>query len=84
MSEYAKQLLIKRSRVIAGARSKLPELKKQMETYKDDKHILVYCGATTIKDADAEDMDFGGKSGNYVCDGERLAIRTVCYGCACR
>ncbi len=40
LSEYAKQLLIKRSRVIAGARSKLSELKKQMETYKDDKHIL--------------------------------------------
>lgn len=61
LSEYAKQLLIKRSRVIAGTRNKLPELKKQMEAYKNDKHSLVYCGATTIKDADAEDMDFGAK-----------------------
>lgn len=61
LSEYAKQLLIKRSRVIAGSRNKLSELKKQMEAYKDDKHILVYCGATTIKDVDAEDMDFGTK-----------------------
>lgn len=77
LSEYAKQLLIKRSRVIAGARSKLPELKKQMEMYKDDKHILVYCGATTIKDADAEDMDFGTRQIDFVTNllGNELGMR---------
>ena len=77
LSEYAKQLLIKRSRVIAGARSKLPELKKQMETYKDDKHILVYCGATTIKDADAEDMDFGTRQIDLVTNllGNEMGMR---------
>ena len=77
LSEYAKQLLIKRSRVIAGARSKLPELKKQMETYKDDKHILVYCGATTIKDADAEDMDFGARQIDLVTNllGNEMGMR---------
>ena len=77
LSEYAKQLLIKRSRVIAGARSKLSELKKQMETYKDDKHILVYCGATTIKDADAEDMDFGTRQIDLVTNllGNEMGMR---------
>ena len=77
LSEYAKQLLIKRSRVIAGARSKLSELKKQMETYKDDKHILVYCGATTIKDADAEDMDFGARQIDLVTNllGNEMGMR---------
>lgn len=59
LSEYAKQLLIKRSRVIAGARGKLPELKERIVQYKEDKHILVYCGATTIREFDAEDADFG-------------------------
>ena len=59
LSEYAKQLLIKRSRVIAGARGKLPELKERISQYKEDKHILVYCGATTIKEFDADDADFG-------------------------
>jgi len=58
LSEYAKQLLIRRSRVIAGTRGKLPELKKQIMPFKDDKHLLVYCGATTIKEADTEDMNF--------------------------
>lgn len=59
LSEYAKQLLIKRARVIAGTRAKLPELKKIIEPYKDDKHLLIYCGATTIKEVDADEMDFG-------------------------
>lgn len=59
LSEYAKQLLIKRSRVVAGTRGKLPELKKQIEPFKDDKHLLVYCGATTIKEVDADELDFG-------------------------
>lgn len=59
LSEYAKQLLIKRARVVAGTRGKLPELKKQIEPFKDDKHLLVYCGATTIKEADADELDFG-------------------------
>ena len=61
LSEYAKQLLIKRSRVIAGTRGKLPELKKIIEPYKDDKHLLIYCGATTIKEVDADEMDFGAR-----------------------
>ena len=61
LSEYAKQLLIKRARVIAGTRGKLPELKKIIEPYKDDKHLLIYCGATTIKEVDADEMDFGAR-----------------------
>lgn len=77
LSEYAKQLLIKRSRVIAGARNKLSELKKQMETYKKDKHILIYCGATTIKDVDAEDTDFGTRQIDLVTNmlGNEMGMR---------
>lgn len=59
LSEYAKQLLIKRARVIAGAKGKLPELKKQIKPYRDDRHLLVYCGATTIKEIDTDELDFG-------------------------
>lgn len=77
LSEYAKQLLIKRSRVIAGARSKLPALEKQIEAYRNDKHSLIYCGATTIKDADAEDMDFGVKQIDLVTNmlGNEMGMR---------
>jgi superfamily II DNA or RNA helicase len=47
-------LLIKRSRIIAGARNKLRVLEELMEDYKHDNNILVYCGATKVF-ADRED-----------------------------
>lgn len=77
LSEYAKQILIKRARVIAGARGKLPELKKQIEPFKNDKHLLVYCGATTIKEEDADDVDFGTRQIDLVTNmlGNELGMR---------
>lgn len=77
LSEYAKQLLIKRSRVIAGTKGKLPELKKQITSFKDDKHLLIYCGATTIKEADAEDVNFGTRQIDLVTEllGNELNMR---------
>lgn len=77
LSEYAKQILIKRSRVIAGTRGKLPELKKRIESYKDDKHLLIYCGATTIRDADSEDIDFGTRQIDLVTNmlGNEMGMR---------
>ncbi|NLX64371.1 MAG: DEAD/DEAH box helicase family protein [Clostridiaceae bacterium] len=49
-SEYEKKLLIKRARIVAGASEKVIRLREVMQKYKDDNHILVYCGATTIND----------------------------------
>lgn len=48
LSERGKRLAIKRARIVAGASDKLVKLAKYIEPYKSDKHILVYCGATTI------------------------------------
>ena len=48
-------LLIKRARLVAGAKNKLIELKKIMLDYKNNNHILVYCGATTINDFDYDE-----------------------------
>lgn len=55
--------MLERSRVIAGARAKLPKLKELMEEYKDDTHILVYCGATRIErfEEDASERDDEGE-----------------------
>ncbi len=77
ISEYAKQLLIKRARIVAGARSKLPELERQMEPFKEDKHLLVYCGATTIKDGDSDDLAFGSRQIDLVTDllGNKMQMR---------
>lgn len=54
--EAAKQYLLKRAKLIAGAENKLCALKEAIERYKDKKHLLVYCGATTL-DSQNTDSD---------------------------
>ena len=55
LNEYAKMLLIKRARIVAGAAEKIGTLRRLMEDYKDDNQILVYCGATTMRDVDYQE-----------------------------
>lgn len=45
-------LLIKRARLVAAARQKVDALVDEMKDYMEENHILVYCGATTMKDVD--------------------------------
>lgn len=45
-------LLIKRARLVAAARQKVDALVDEMKDYMEENHILVYCGATTMKDID--------------------------------
>lgn len=45
ISEKGKRLLIERSRIVAGASGKIQLLKELMYQYKNDSHILIYCGA---------------------------------------
>lgn len=54
-SEYTKMLLIKRARIVAGASEKISKLREIIKNYKDDNQILVYCGATTIRDVDYQE-----------------------------
>lgn len=49
-SELGKKLLIQRSRVVAGASNKVLLLKELMQDYKNDSHILIYCGAARSSD----------------------------------
>ena len=50
INDYAKNLLIKRSKLVAGASNKLVELRKLMSQYSNRNYILVYCGATKTTD----------------------------------
>ena len=52
LNEYAKMLLIKRARIVAGASEKILKLREVMQDYHNDNQILVYCGATTMHDID--------------------------------
>lgn len=56
----AEMLLIKRARIVAGARNKLSALYNIISKYKDDNNILVYCGATKVffdREDDFDDED---------------------------
>ena len=46
LTEKGKKLAFKRAQLIAGASAKIPELKNVLQSYKDKRNILVYCGAT--------------------------------------
>lgn len=57
LSERGKHLALKRARLVAGASNKLLQLEEQIKPYVNDKHILVYCGATTILPIDKDFSD---------------------------
>ena len=46
LTEKGKKLALKRARIVAGAIGKLSALAECIMAYKEDSHILVYCGAT--------------------------------------
>ncbi|MBD5482607.1 MAG: DEAD/DEAH box helicase family protein [Lachnospiraceae bacterium] len=49
VTEKGKMLLMQRAKIVAGAKSKLDVLREKMKDYKDNSHILIYCGATSIQ-----------------------------------
>ena len=63
ITEKGKRLLLQRARIVAGAESKLDTLRELMQKYKDDTHMLVYCGATRVQtfDKDSSDADEEGE-----------------------
>ena len=52
LTEFAKMLLIKRARLVSGAEEKISALREAIQDFKNDNQILVYCGATTLRDVD--------------------------------
>lgn len=76
--EAAKPFLLKRAKIIAGAENKLLALKNVIAPFKNDKHILVYCGATTIESMDSEDTE-GKRQIDIVCSmlGNELQMKTA-------
>ncbi|MDD4508177.1 MAG: DEAD/DEAH box helicase family protein [Eubacteriaceae bacterium] len=52
LSEKGKFLALQRSRIVAGANGKLDKLIEIITPYKNDSHMLVYCGTAKIEDED--------------------------------
>ena len=63
ITDRGKTLMLARSRIVAGAKQKLPALREQIERYKDDTHMLIYCGATRVLgyDSDFSERDDEGE-----------------------
>ena len=57
LSEKGKKIALIRARLVAGAINKIEALEKVITPYKEDKHILVYCGATKVLDPDKESTE---------------------------
>lgn len=57
LSEKGKILVLKRARLVAGITDKLTKLAECIKPYIEDKHILVYCGATNVLHADQDSSD---------------------------
>lgn len=59
ISEEAKLLLLKRARLVAGAKEKMHKAVKILEKQKEEKgeitNTLIYCGATTVNDVGYEE-----------------------------
>lgn len=54
LSELGKKLAIMRSRIIAGASNKLKAIREEIAPFKEQSHILVYCGATSVLEPDKD------------------------------
>lgn len=77
LNEKAKMLLLKRARLIAGAQNKSDLLKELIENYKNDNHILVYCGATKVLEDDFDYYDEGIRQIDYITEmlGDKLGMK---------
>jgi len=55
--------ILERSRLVAGATSKIEALKKHIQPYIQDTHMLVYCGATRLEsfESDESERDYEGE-----------------------
>lgn len=71
LPEAVEQLLIKRARIVSGARNKVKKLYELMQKHKTENNMLVYCGATKVPndnytgfdyDYDYDDNKFDGRS----------------------
>lgn len=70
LPDIAKKILIKRARILASAKNKIPELKKILiETGDYKKHnLLIYCGDSVVKEAELNNSQiFGEKQILLVC-----------------
>ena len=63
ITEFGKKLLIERARIVAGASNKVDRLRELIGPYREDSHILIYCGAARREEfaSDTSERDEEGE-----------------------
>ncbi len=79
LSEKAENLIRQRARLVAGAINKAEKLEEIMRQYKNDSHILVYCGATKLFNQPYDEDIEGIRQIDYITNimGNKLDMRVA-------
>ena len=57
LTEQGKRLCLMRARLVAAAENKVWELRKQIQPYIEDSHMLVYCGSASLPDESRDSLE---------------------------
>lgn len=72
VTQKAKTLLLKRSRLVAGAKNKVEKLREMMPEFKDKHDMLIYCGAAQVgvedENLDIRQIDYISRMLNFEFD----------------
>lgn len=71
VTNLAKELMLKRARLVAGASEKIEKLREMANDFKNEKNMLIYCGATNVQghdncsDDDIRQIDYISRMLNF-------------------
>ena len=71
VTNLAKEFMLKRARLVAGASEKIEKLREMANDFKNEKNMLIYCGATNVQgndnclDEDIRQIDYISRMLNY-------------------
>lgn len=71
VTNLAKEFMLKRARLVAGASEKVEKLREMANDFKNEKNMLIYCGATNVQgndncsDEDIRQIDYISRMLNF-------------------
>lgn len=71
VTNLAKEFMLKRARLVAGASEKIEKLREMANDFKNEKNMLIYCGATNVQgndkssDEDIRQIDYISRMLNF-------------------
>lgn len=71
VTNLAKEFMLKRARLVAGASEKIEKLREMANDFKNEKNMLIYCGATNVQgydncsDDDIRQIDYISRMLNF-------------------